>query len=65
MCRTSHEPKKDSHAKLAQDKYHKIIDKALLKLKSDVEKWSKIFGILYPEVTLADYPSPCKYHEHK
>ncbi|EMR62682.1 hypothetical protein UCREL1_10385 [Eutypa lata UCREL1] len=63
MCRTSHEPKKDSHAKLAQDKYHKIIDKALLKVKSDVEKWSKIFGILYPEVTLADYPSP--YREER
>ncbi len=41
-----------------------IINQALFKGKSDFQIWTKIYGILYPDVPPAEYPSPCKCHSN-
>ncbi|KAK7745694.1 hypothetical protein SLS62_009660 [Diatrype stigma] len=57
-CQTHRQTKRDGPGKHAQEKYQKIVDKAIFRGISDVEKWRNIFGILHPEVPRADYPSP-------
>ncbi|RYP48009.1 hypothetical protein DL769_011254 [Monosporascus sp. CRB-8-3] len=61
-CATSTKGDGDRPARLAQQKYGRIMDAQLFRGKSDHAKWLTIFRILYPEVPPEEYPSP--YHDH-